>query len=262
MSKFKLSSWLTVVATVLVSGMATAQAAPNAANGQTIFTQGKGDAQPCQTCHGDKAQGNDAMGAPRLANLGYGYVVKQLTNFAQDKRTPAGVGAAMPGFAKALSEQDRRDVSAYVNSLNGAPEFSDLKQLKADGQQVGEVFKGAGMVNYGLPAKGLSACSTCHEYNGRGADPIFPKIAQQKYVYLVNQLKNWRASAADVAAGTVARTNDPVVGKVGVMREVASKMSDEDILNVAAFLSSASTVKGAGDTAPDNTTLMHKAEGK
>ena len=103
-SKFKLSSWLTVAATVLLSGMAIGQAAaaPNAANGQTIFTQGKGDAQACVTCHGDKALGNDAMGAPRLANLGYGYIVKQLTDLAADKRTPGGVGAVMPGVCKGI----------------------------------------------------------------------------------------------------------------------------------------------------------------
>jgi len=255
MSKFKLSSWLTVVVTVLVSGISSVQAAgsaPNAANGQTIFTQGKGEAQPCQTCHGDKAQGNDAMGAPRLATLGYGYIVKQLTNFAQDKRTPGGVGAVMPGFAKALSEQDRRDVSAYVNTLATAPELSNLKELKAGGVAVGEEYKGAEIAQHGTSK--VSACSSCHEYNGRGADPVFPRIGQQKYVYLVNQLHNWRANASDVAAGAVARTNDP---QGGIMRNIAKSLSDEDILNVAAYLSSASPVKGAGDTAPDNSTLLH-----
>ncbi len=254
-SKFMLSSWLTVVATVLVSGMATAEAAgsgANAANGQTIFTQGKGDATACVTCHGDKAQGNDAMGAPRLAGIGYGYVVKQLTDLAQDKRTPAGVGAVMPGFAKALSEQDRRDVAAYLASLNGAPELSDLKALKDGGQQVGEAYKGAEIAQHGTGK--VSACSSCHEYNGRGADPVFPKIGQQKYVYLVNQLKNWRASDADVAAGAAARKNDPA----GMMRAIAKKLTDEDIVNVAAYLSVASPVKGAGDTAPDNSSLLHK----
>jgi len=246
-SKFMLSSWLTVVATVLVSGMATAQAAgsgANAANGQTIFTQGKGDATACVTCHGDKAQGNDAMGAPRLANIGYGYVVKQLANFAEDKRTPTGVGAVMNGFAKALSEQDRRDVSAYVNTLNTAPELSDLKALKAEGQQVGEAYKGAEIALQGTGK--VSACSSCHEYNGRGADPMFPKIGQQKYVYLVNQLKSWRDGS---------RANDPM----GQMRGVAKNMTDEDIVNVAAYLSAASPVKGVGDIAPDNSTLLHKA---
>ena len=254
MSKFKLSSWLAVVATVLLSGMATAEAAgsaPNAANGQKIFTDGKGDATACQTCHGDKAQGNDAMGAPRLATIGYGYVVKQLTNFAQDKRTPAGVGAVMPGFAKALSEQDRRDVSAYVNSLNNAPELSDLKALKDGGQVVGEAYKGAEIAQHGTSK--VSACSSCHEYNGRGSDPVFPKIGQQKYTYLVNQLHNWRANAADVAAGVVARTNDPA----GMMRGIAKNLTDEDINNVAAYLSAAAPIKGIGDTAPDNASLLH-----
>jgi len=253
-SKFMLSSWLTVVATVLVSGMATAEAAgsgANAANGQTIFTQGKGEATACVTCHGDKAQGNDAMGAPRLAGIGYGYVVKQLTDLAQDKRTPSGVGAVMPGFAKALSEQDRRDVAAYVNSLSGAPELSDLKALKDGGQQVGEAYKGAEIAQHGTDK--VSACSSCHEYNGRGADPVFPKIGQQKYVYLVNQLKNWRAADADVAAGVIPRKNDPA----GMMRAIAKKLSDEDIVNVAAYMSAASPVKGVGDAIPDNKTLLH-----
>jgi len=253
-SKFILSSWLTVVATVLLSGMATAQAAgdaPNAANGQKIFTEGKGDAQPCQTCHGEQAQGNDAMGAPRLANIGYGYVIKQLTNFAEDKRTPGGVGAVMPGFAKALSAQDKRDVSAYVNSLKTTPELSDLKELKAGGEQVGEPFKGAEIAEHGTDK--VPACSSCHQYNGRGVDPVFPRIGQQKYVYLIHQLHNWRANDADVAGGAVARTNDPA----GMMRAVAKKLSDEDIVNVAAYLSYASPTRGAGDTSPDNDMLLH-----
>lgn len=255
-SKIKLSAWLTVAATVLVSGMTAAEAAgvtANIANGKTIFTSGKGDAQACQTCHGEKALGNDAMGAPRLANIGYGYVVKQLTNFSQDKRTPGGVGAVMPGFAKALSEQDRRDVSAYVNSLDSAPELSDLKELKAQGQVVGEVYKGAEIAQHGIKDK-VSACSSCHGFNGAGVDPMFPKIGQQKYVYLVNQLKNWRANPADISGGAVARTND----QNAIMRKIAQKLTDEDIVNVAAYLSAASPSKGGGDAVPDNNMMLHK----
>ena len=191
------------------------------------------------------------MGAPRLANIGYGYVVKQLTNFAQDKRTPGGVGAVMPGFAKALSEQDRRDVAAYVTSLKTTPELSNLQELKAGGEPVGEPYKGAEIAEHGTSK--VPACSSCHAYNGRGADPVFPRIGQQKYVYLTHQLRNWRASDADVAAGAVARTNDPA----GMMRAVAKKLSDEDILNVAAYLSFASPTKGVGDSSPDNDSLLH-----
>jgi len=246
-SKFMMSSWLAVVATVLVSVMATAEAAgsgANAANGQTIFTQGKGDAAACVSCHGENAEGNDAMGAPRLATIGYGYIVKQLTNFAEDKRTPSedSIGAAMNGFAKALSPQDRRDVSAYVNSLKTTPVLSDLKALKEEGHKVGEVYKGAKIVRFGTSK--VSACKSCHGFNGRGNDPMFPKIGQQKYVYLVNQLNNWRDGS---------RANDPSA----IMRNIAKKLSDEDIVNVAAYLSAASPVKGVGDVAPNNDTLLH-----
>ncbi len=253
-SKFILSSWF-VVAAFIISG--TASAGPNAANGKTIFTQGKGDAQPCQTCHGENAQGNDAMGAPRLANIGYGYVVKQLTDFSQDKRTPSGLGAVMPGFAKALSDQDRTDVAAYVNSLKTTPEISDLKALKDGGQQIGDAYKGMELVQNGrLDPTGMGnntpACSSCHGYNGLGVDPIFPKIGEQKYVYIVNQLHNWRANDSDVKNGAIARKNDPA----GMMRAVAKNLSDEDIFNLAAFLSSAPPTRGVGDTAPDNKMLL------
>ncbi len=269
-SKLVLSLWLMMVA-IVISG--TASAAPNVANGKTIFTEGKGDAQPCQTCHGENAQGNDAMGAPRLANIGYGYIVKQLTDFSQDKRTPGGLGAVMNGFAKALSDQDRRDVAAYVNSLNTTPEISDLKDLKDSGQEIGDAeFKGMELVNSGRldpanivngrpdPTKtgqnNIPACSSCHQYNGAGVDPIFPKIGQQKYVYLVNQLHNWRANASDIENGAIARENDPELNGVGEMRTVAKKLSDEDILNVATYLSHAPPTKESGDTVPDNRMLL------
>jgi cytochrome c553 len=231
-----LSGFMVAVA-ALTSGACFAEefAGANAANGKTIFTQGKGDAQACVTCHGDNAQGNDAMGAPRLANIGYPYVVKQLTDLASDQRTPGGVGAVMPVFAKALSEQDRRDVAAYVNSLETAPELSDLKAIKADGQvPVGEAYLGQVLVKYGVEGK-APACQSCHGYNGRGAAPIFPAIGQQKYVYLVHQLKNWRANEADISGGAIARTNDPK----GMMRAVAKNLTDEDIYNAATYLSAA-----------------------
>lgn len=199
----------------------------NVKNGQNIFENGKPDAgtAPCQSCHGEKALGIDAMRTPRLANIGYAYVVKQLTNFAEDKRTGNGVGVVMNGFAKSLTEQERRDVAAYVNSLPKASEPSDLAALKADGTKIGESYKGQIVVRYGDNGR-MSACISCHGFNGRGADPVYPKIGQQKYNYLIDQLTNWRAGS---------RTNDPM----GQMRAVAKHLTDDDIINAAAFLSQA-----------------------
>jgi cytochrome c553 len=235
-----LLSWFFGAAAVLVA-TASFAADGNAANGKTIFTQGKGAAAPCMSCHGDNAQGNDMMGTPRLANQGEAYIVKQLTDFATDKRVPTGLGAAMNGFAKALSDQDRHDVAAYFSSIEAKPELSDLKALKDSGQKIGEAYLGKVLVTYGVENK-VPACQSCHQFNGRGAFPIFPMIGQQKYVYLVNQLHNWRANAADIANGAYARTNDPD----GMMRAVAKNLTDADIVNAATFLATAPpTTEGA-----------------
>ncbi len=246
-----LSSWLTIIATiVLVSGTSasaeTGKISANPANGKTIFTAGKGDVPACMSCHGDNALGNDDMGSPRLANIGYVYIVKQLTNFAEDKRVPSGLGAAMNGFAKALSEQDRRDVAAFVDSLPRKSEPSDLKALKANGQEVGKTHLGKLLAHSGVPGK-VASCYSCHGFNGRGSDPMFPAIGNQKYVYLVNQLKSWRD-------GT--RANDPVVGGVHMMQAVAKTLTDDDIYNVAAYLSSAPPVNVRDGLLIDNQTVL------
>ena len=74
-----------------------------------------------------------------------------------------------------------------------------------------------------MPEKNVPACQSCHQYNGRGAEPIYPQIGRQKYVYLTNQLKHWRDGS---------RANDPLAQ----MQKVAQKLSDEDIANVASYL--------------------------
>ncbi len=196
------------------------------ANGKKIFNEGKGDAVPaCMTCHGAGGWGLDAMGAPRLAGIGYPYVVKQLDDLAGGKRTPGGAGAVMPVFAMGLTEQERRDVAGFVNTLGGPPDLSDLNSLKEAGTTIGERYLGQSIVKYGVYGK-VSACQSCHGYNGRGAAPVFPVIGQQKYTYLVTQLNSWRDGS---------RANDPYA----MMRKMAANLTDADINNIATFLASA-----------------------
>ena len=202
----------------------------NIANGQTIFNEGKGEAMACQGCHGGTGLGVDGMGSPRLANIGQAYIVKQLADFANDSRIPAGMGAVMNGIAKALTVQDRRDVAAYLDSLEYVLDPSDLKTLAADGAKVGQADLGKLIVTQGIRGK-VPACQDCHGFNGRA--PHIPAINQQKYVYLVNQMNAWRDDS---------RANDPTVGKVGIMRGIAKKLTDEEIANLSAYLSTAPRV--------------------
>lgn len=199
----------------------------NLASGQKIFSEGKGDVPACNSCHGIDGMGDDAMGTPRLAGQVYQFLVKQLEDFATDKRQDTTM-FVMNANAKGLSVQDRMDVSAYANSLAvNTEKLSNLSELSANGTEVGQTHIGKAIVNYGILDKDVPACASCHGYNGRGVDPIYPEINRQKYTYIVNQLKKWRDGS---------RANDPLEQ----MQKVARKLSDDDIMNAAAYLSGAS----------------------
>ncbi len=196
------------------------------ANGKKIFTDGKGDVPACTSCHGAEGLGEDSLGTPRLAGQGFVFLVKQLEDFAKDKRMDTTM-YIMNNNAKGLSEQDRRDVSAYVASIVQPIVGSDMNAVKELATTpVGVRYIGKGLAQYGAPERGIPACHSCHGFNGRGAFPVYPRLAGQKYVYMVNQLKKWRDGS---------RANDPMAQ----MQKVAKNLSDEDIYNVATFLTSA-----------------------
>lgn len=213
-------------ATVMANELKAYSDMGDLASGKTIFEQGKGDVPACVTCHGPEGLGDDAMGTPRLASQGFGFLIKQLEDFATDKRMDTTM-FIMNTNAKGLTPQDRRDVAAYVASLDKPMVGSDMNQVKELGSvPVGIRYIGKGLAQYGAPERGIPACHSCHGYNGRGAFPVYPRIGGQKYVYLTNQLKKWRDGS---------RANDPL----SQMQKVAKKMTDDDIYNVATFLTSA-----------------------
>ena len=208
------------------------------ANGKKIFNEGKGDVPACNTCHGPEALGDDSMGTPRLAGQGFAFIVKQLEDFATDKRTDTTM-FIMNTNAKGLSEQDRKDVAAFVASLPKDAAGSDLKAVKELGSvPVGTRYLGKSIAQFGAPDRGIPACHSCHGFNGRGAYPVYPMIGNQKYVYLVNQLMKWRDGS---------RANDPL----SQMQKVARKLTDDDIHNVASFLTTAPRTTDGNNMVPE-----------
>ncbi len=235
-----LISKMTVLAAMVVATPVFATAgAGDIEKGKAIYMNGKGDVPACNSCHGQEGMGDDAMGTPRLAGQSFTYIAKQLADFAQDKRMDT-VMYVMNTNAKGLSEQDQKDVSAYVESLDyDSINPSDMNQVKELGNPVGVRYLGKGIVMYGALERGIPACHSCHSFNGRGAPPMYPMIGGQKYVYLVNQLKQFRD-------GT--RANDAA----GQMRVVAKQMTDEDIYNAATFLTSAPRTTIGNSGWPEN----------
>lgn len=77
--------------------------------------------QTCVMCHGDEAQGNEAMNAPALQGQNDWYLVTQLKNFKAGYRgtDPKDVyGATMRAMTSGLGdEQAIIDVVSYINTL-------------------------------------------------------------------------------------------------------------------------------------------------
>jgi cytochrome c553 len=71
-----------------------------------------------------------------------------------------------------------------------------------------------------------SVCVACHGADGNSATAAFPNLAAQNQEYLVKQLKDFRPKPGEKVA---ARQNP-------VMAGIAASLSDQDMVNVAAYL--------------------------
>jgi cytochrome c553 len=170
---------------------------------------GKEKAAVCAACHG--ADGNSLTDAfPKLAGQHEGYIVKQLMNFKSGERQ----NAVMAPMVANLSEQDMADLGAYYASQKTAP-----GAVSEDMVELGEQIYRGGNKETGVPA-----CMACHGPNGSGVPAAnWPKLASQYSSYVEMQLKAF-------ASGD--RANDPN----GMMRDIAAKMSEDEIKAVSAYV--------------------------
>ncbi|WP_317933158.1 c-type cytochrome [Halioxenophilus sp. WMMB6] len=85
-------------------------------------TKGKALFATCMACHGDQAQGNEALFAPPLTGRNDWYLTRQLNNFLSGKRGAADgdvTGSQMAAAVTVLTdEQAVADVVAFIQTLN------------------------------------------------------------------------------------------------------------------------------------------------
>ncbi len=193
------------------------------ANGEAIAKK------ECVACHGENGNSGTPM-FPKLAGLGEKYLLKQLLDIqngdGKDPKEPSRMINEMAGLLDSKSEQELKDVAAYYAAqsmqLSGAKELEVQVNsgAKVDGLKLGARVYRAGNLETGVPA-----CTGCHSPSGLGNAPAgFPRLGGQHADYIAAQLKAFRAGD---------RTND---GEA-VMREVAKKMSDAEIIAVSNFIS-------------------------
>lgn len=171
---------------------------------------GKIKSAACAGCHG--SDGNSISGTwPNLAGQHASYLVKQLKNY----KSGARINATMQGMVGILAtEADMENVSAYYESQK-------LKPVKFDDTLIA---KGESIFRGGITGISVPACMACHGPSGSGnAAAVWPSLKGQLPEYTVTQLKMFRDGS---------RAND--TGKM--MRNVAARMSDAEIMAVAAYI--------------------------
>lgn len=171
---------------------------------------GEKKAVTCAACHGPGGNATVAI-YPKLAGQNSEYIVKQLTEFKNgDRKDPV-----MSGMAAPLSKQDMIELAAY---------FAAQKPLAGNGKgsEIGQKVYYGGKVNHVNQA--ITACVACHGATGKGmAKAGFPSIANQSVEYISSQLKKFKSGE---------RAND----KAKMMRNIAIKLSDDDINELAEFV--------------------------
>lgn len=85
--------------------------APSAGGNPDLAMSGKDKTSMCLGCHGGNAEGRGQF--PRLAGQHPEYLAKQLRAFKKGDR----VGGPMGAMARNLSEQDIKEIAAYLGSL-------------------------------------------------------------------------------------------------------------------------------------------------
>jgi cytochrome c553 len=186
-------------------------------NGRAVAVgaAGLGAGGACFSCHGLDGTGDGSGAFPRLTGQGSFYLYKQLKDYASGSRQNLIMGP----IARALSDREMQDVSAYYASLEAPygprPQPVDGRLLQ----------RGAALSAVGSAEQGIQACVNCHGPAGTGMPPSFPYLAGQYGTYIRITLEDWRQGR---------RINDAQ----GVMADIAKRMSPEDVDAVALYFES------------------------
>jgi cytochrome c553 len=202
-----------LVASLALAGFATASDQPAApakadpAKGAMLYDSGTGAVPACVSCHG--AAGNSTIAAnPKLAGQVAAYTHKQLVDFT----TPNRANPIMSPYSKMLTDEDKKNVSAYLaiqNAKQGAARNKDSVELGR------KIYRG------GIAGTGVAACASCHGANGNGIPAQFPRLAGQHQDYTVAQLQAFKGGA---------RKNSVQ------MTTLSKRMSDDEMKAVADYI--------------------------
>lgn len=171
---------LAVCGSVSAAEAARVAAKADPAKGGTLYDSGDaGRGLPaCMSCHG--AAGNSTIVAnPKLAGQIEAYTHKQLVDFT----TPNRQQPIMTTYAKMLTEDEKRDVAAYLATQKAKPGAAKNKDTVELGRKI---YRG------GIAEKGVAACASCHGATANGIPVQYPRLSGQHQDYTYAQLEAFK----------------------------------------------------------------------
>lgn len=208
---FVKSLFVTMLAVSSIAYAAEEKKAPKAdpAKGEALYTSGDAarNITACVACHG--AAGNSTITQnPKLAGQHAEYIVKQLADF----KTPQRNNPVMSAIAKAVTEEDAKNIAAFLDKQAPSQGAAKNKDTVEFGKKI---------YRAGIAEKNVPACAGCHGPAGAGIPAQFARLAGQHQDYTVAQLTSFRNGS---------RKNSPQMTVIG------KRMSDDEIQAVADYI--------------------------
>jgi cytochrome c553/uncharacterized protein (DUF302 family) len=171
------------------------------ANGQRLN-------KSCALCHGSHGQGAAGRLSPRIAGLPKDYIIKAMKDYVEGTRVyPLMVRTSQ---IDKYTEQDYRDVAAYLSSLDLSSDemFNIRSRIGGDAKEGKSTYRD---------------CRNCHNRDGYGKpSKEAPPLAGQHPEYLYTTMRNF-------AQGTRIHANDKD-------DDTFADYTDADFLNLTAYL--------------------------
>ena len=183
--------------------------------------------QPCMVCHGPEGRATTRGFFPRIADKPAEYLYNQLLAFREGWRS----NSTMAYFVDNMTDAYLQDIARYFSNLD-LP-YPPPPAAKATPAQLS---RGEALVRSGDRDIGVPACAACHGAMLTGALPAIPSVLGLPREYLQLQFGSWRVG--------VRRARAP-----DCMSQIVSRMSPQDLNDVAAWLSSQPVPAHAAPTA-------------
>lgn len=176
--------------------------------------------QACVVCHGKEGRATESGYFPRIAGKPSAYLYNQLVSFREGRRK----NGPMTYLLQHMSDAYLQEIADYFARL-------DLPYPPPQTRNAAPAVlaRGEQLARLGDPQRGIPACSTCHGAALTGVAPAVPGLLGLPRDYLLAEFGAWRTGHRQ------ARAPD-------CMREVALRLSPEDVSAAATWLSSQAVV--------------------